>query len=53
MPYRFPFSDEAHYSNYRLCHLQNLEVRLVKTDAMGRMLESSLAEQLDPIQRII
>ena len=42
------FSDEAHYSNYRLCHLQNLEVRLVKTDSMGRMLESSLAEQLEP-----
>lgn len=42
------FSDEAHYSNYRLCHLQNLEVRLVKTDDMGRMLESSLAEQLEP-----
>ena len=31
-------SDEAHYSNMRLCDLQNLEVRLIKSDAMGRMI---------------
>lgn len=31
-------SDEAHYSNMRLAHLQNLEVRLIKSDMMGRMI---------------
>ncbi len=41
-------SDEAHYSNYRLCDLQHLEVRLVKSDAMGRMKPESLEEVLDP-----
>lgn len=40
-------SDEAHYSNYRLCDLQNLEVRLVKTDAMGQMIPDSLEAVLD------
>lgn len=40
-------SDEAHYSNYRLCDLQHLEVRLVKSDSMGRMVPDSLEEVLD------
>ena len=31
-------SDEAHYSNPRIADLQNLELRLVKSDPMGRML---------------
>ena len=41
-------SDEAHYSNYRLCDLQHLEVRLVKSDSMGRMVPDSLDKVLDP-----
>lgn len=41
-------SDEAHYSNYRLCDLQHLEVRLVKSDFMGRMVPDSLEKVLDP-----
>ncbi len=40
-------SDEAHYSNYRLCDLQNLDVRLVKSDPMGRMIADSLEAVLD------
>lgn len=40
-------SDEAHYSNYRLCDLQNLDVRLVKSDDMGRMIPDSLEAALD------
>jgi histidine decarboxylase len=40
-------SDEAHYSNMRLCDLQHLEVRLIKSDAMGRMIPDSLEEALD------
>lgn len=40
-------SDEAHYSNYRLCDLQNLEVRLIKSDEMGRMIPDSLEAALD------
>lgn len=41
-------SDEAHYSNYRLCDLQHLEVRLAKSDSMGRMVPDSLEKVLDP-----
>ena len=41
-------SDEAHYSNYRLCDLQHLEARLVKSDSMGRMVPDSLEKVLDP-----
>lgn len=41
-------SDEAHYSNYHLCDLQHLEVRLVKSDSMGRMVPDSLEKVLDP-----
>lgn len=40
-------SDEAHYSNYRLCDLQNLEVRLVKSNDMGQMIADSLEKVLD------
>ncbi len=40
-------SDEAHYSNMRLCDLQNLEVRLIKSDAMGRMIPEELENALD------
>lgn len=40
-------SDEAHYSNYRLCDLQNLDVRLVKSDDMGRMIPEELEKSLD------
>lgn len=40
-------SDEAHYSNMRLADLQNLEVRLIKTDNMGRMIPEELENALD------
>ncbi len=40
-------SDEAHYSNMRLCDLQNLDVRLVKSDDMGRMIPEELEKALD------
>lgn len=40
-------SDEAHYSNFRLAHLQNLEVRLVKSGPMGMMLPEELEKVLD------
>ena len=41
-------SDEAHYSNYRLCDLQHLDVRLIKSDDMGRMIPDSLEAALEP-----
>ena len=41
-------SDEAHYSNMRLCDLQNLEIRLIKTDSMGRMIPKELEKAIDP-----
>lgn len=40
-------SDEAHYSNMRLAHLQSLETRLVKSDTMGRMIPEELERALD------
>lgn len=40
-------SDEAHYSNLRICDLQNLEVRLIKSDSMGRMIPEELDKALD------
>lgn len=40
-------SDEAHYSNMRLCDLQNLDLKLIKSDAMGRMLPDELEKALD------
>ncbi len=41
-------SDEAHYSNMRLAHLQNIEVQLVPSDSMGRMVPDSLEKMLVP-----
>lgn len=41
-------SDEAHYSNMRLCDLQHLDVRLIKSDPMGRMIPEELEKALDP-----
>lgn len=41
-------SDEAHYSNMRLCDLQNLEVKLIKSDKMGRMIPAELEKALNP-----
>ena len=46
-------SDEAHYSNMRLCDLQNLEVRLIKSDAMGRMIPEELEKALDPKRPVL
>lgn len=40
-------SDEAHYSNMRICDLQNLEVKLIKSDPMGRMIPEELEAALD------
>ena len=40
-------SEEAHYSNMRLCDLQNLEVKLIKSDEMGRMIPEELDTSLD------
>ena len=36
-------SNEAHYSNMRLAHLQNLEMRLVASDEMGRNISFNCA----------
>lgn len=41
-------SEESHYSNKRLCDVQNLEVRLIACDQMGRMKPEALREALDP-----
>lgn len=41
-------SDEAHYSNMRLADLQNIELRLVPSDAMGFMIPEKFEELLDP-----
>lgn len=40
-------SDEAHYSNIRLAHLQNLQTRIIPSDDMGRMIPHELERQLD------
>lgn len=40
-------SDEAHYSNYRLADLQNLEARIIKSDIYGRMIPEELEKALD------
>ena len=40
-------SDEAHYSNFRLCDVQHLDVRLVKSNDMGQMIPSELEKVLD------
>lgn len=41
-------SDEAHYSNMRLADLQNLDLKLIKSDDMGRMIPEELEKALDP-----
>ncbi len=46
-------SDEAHYSNMRLAHLQNLDIRLVKSDAMGRMIPEELEKSLDTSRPVL
>lgn len=40
-------SDEAHYSNYRLCDVQNLEVRMVKSNERGQMIPEEFEKVLD------
>lgn len=39
-------SEEAHYSNMRLCDLQSLDVVLIKSDEMGRMIPEDLEMSL-------
>ena len=46
-------SDEAHYSNLRLCDLQNLDVKLIKSDAMGRMIPEDLDKMLDHTRPVL
>ena len=41
-------SKEAHYSSFRLCDVQNLEVRLIDYDEQGKMDPESLRKNLDP-----
>lgn len=40
-------SDESHYSNMRLADLQNIDLKLIKTDKMGRMLPEDFKAQMD------
>lgn len=46
-------SDEAHYSNMRLAHLQNLDMKLIKSDEMGRMIPDSLEKDLDTSRPVL
>lgn len=46
-------SDEAHYSNMRLAHLQNLDIKLIKSDAMGRMIPEELEKALDVTRPVL
>ena len=46
-------SDEAHYSNMRICDLQNLDIRLIKSDEMGRMIPEELEKAIDPNRPIL
>lgn len=46
-------SDEAHYSNMRLAHLQNLDIRLVASDSMGRMIPDSLEAMLNTSRPVL
>ena len=41
-------SKEAHYSSFRLCDVQNLEVRLIDHDRQGRMDTDCLRSAIDP-----
>ena len=46
-------SDEAHYSNMRICDLQNLDVKLIKSDEMGRMIPEELDKALDHTRPVL
>ena len=46
-------SDEAHYSNLRICDLQNLDVKLIKSDEMGRMIPEELDKALDHTRPVL
>ena len=46
-------SDEAHYSNMRLAHLQNLDIKLIKSDKMGRMIPDELEKALDVTRPVL
>ena len=41
-------STESHYSNMRLAELQQIEVKLIPTDEMGRMIPEEFRNALDP-----
>jgi len=41
-------SDEAHYSNARIADLQHIELRLIKSDPMGRIIPEEFEKALDP-----
>jgi len=41
-------SEDAHYSIKRIADLQNLELRLIKTDVTGKMIVSEFEKALDP-----
>ena len=40
-------SEESHYSNMRLAELQQMDVKLIPTDEMGRMIPEELEKALD------
>lgn len=40
-------SDEAHYSVVRLADIQNLDIHIIKSDSMGRMIPEELEKELD------
>lgn len=46
-------SDEAHYSNMRLADLQNLDMKLIKSDEMGRMIPEELEKALDTTRPVL
>lgn len=46
-------SDEAHYSNMRLADLQNLDIKLIKSDIMGRMIPEELEKALDTSRPVL
>lgn len=46
-------SDEAHYSNMRLADLQNIDMKLIKSDDMGRMIPEELEKELDTSRPVL
>ena len=46
-------SEEAHYSIKKVADLQNLELRLIKTDAKGKMIISEFEKALDPSKPVL